>query len=96
MIGAFCEGCPRSKDSEARLDILVGELRELEGWPHLYLDAGLLMGDLLAALGCPPSRLVELLGFDPAEWADRQRVGLEAGVPPFNDANTTPPQTAVQ
>lgn len=82
MTGRSCAGCPRSRDSEARLAALVGELRELDGWPHPYLDGGLLMGDLLAALGWSPSRVAKLLGFDPMEWADRQRLGLEAAARP--------------
>jgi len=68
-------------DILARLKPLVLELQELPDWPAAELPAGLILYDVLVALGTPQAELEEILG---REWLTL----LEGSTP--QDAKHTP------
>jgi hypothetical protein len=51
-------------DIPSRLKPLVLELQELPDWPATELPAGLLIYDVLVALGMPKEELEKLLGHE--------------------------------
>jgi hypothetical protein len=48
----------------ASLSALLGEQRELEGWPNVELNAALLMAETLHAIGWPAAMVAAVLGLD--------------------------------
>ena len=65
----------------SRLKPLVLELQELPDWPATELPAGLILYDVLVALGAPKEEIEKLLG--------REVPTLVEGVT-LQDANRTP------
>jgi len=49
-------------DILARLKPLIHELQELPDWPAIELPTGLLLYDVLVALGAPQADLEQILG----------------------------------
>jgi len=57
-------------DILARLKPLIHELQELPDWPATELPAGLLLYDVLVALGAPQAELEQILGQDALALAE--------------------------
>ena len=53
------------RETQRRLELLIAELREIEGWPNLYLHSAYLLADVLVCLNWPRRRIVAALGCDP-------------------------------
>lgn len=56
----------------ARLVRVVRELQELPGWPMIQMAAGLVIADVLTAVGWAPEEIADLLGLDPRAYLEER------------------------
>ena len=76
QLAAARRGDGSDRKARRRLKVLIAELREIEGWPNVYLHAAYLLADVLVCLDWPHRQIVAVLGCDPL---GRTRLG--AAVP---------------